>query len=643
MRSWFSHPLALHAFWLVPLLAVFTIMARRRRHGALGQLGPLIAVRLAKGRAPWRRTARAACWGLALLALIFAAAGPRWGRGREEGLVSGRDLVVVLDLSRSMLTRDVLPNRAKQAKRSLLDLADTIEQRGGHRLGLVVFAARPRVVCPLTHDYDHFRATVLEQDAAVPHPEIRPTGQDAISGTRLGAALEAAVKLHDERFRGFQDILLLSDGDDPIRDGEWGEGVAAAQNAGIPVHVLGIGDPETASPVPGNGDSPLRHEDKAVQSRMEAELLRGIALRTGGTPILAGTRTVHLGDLFREVIEPAADRETGDDAVTTYQPRQVWFFAAALFLLTSEMLLGYTVKSRRKTMPGSTFISGLAPRAAVVLLLPFLISAAPRDGWQAVLRQAVDAFLRQDFQSCSRLCEAAEERAVDPGLVAFNKAAASYQLGVREEDRTRARELLRDAERHYHFALADATGERRTRALLDRGNALLQMGRDGDRRSLEHAVESLERCLREVRDGELRESARYNLELAKALWLHAQRARSGSSPESDPPEPNPTASDPQRDPGPVPWGKDPKKGMQGTPRPLRMQSGDSSQGTTEASQAAAPGRGQIPPLPDDEELNQLSADEVAAHLRDAVERIERERAAQYQRAASPPSRKVKDW
>ena len=306
MQSWFSHPLALHAFWLVPVLAVLTILARRRRQGALGKLGPLIAVRLAATRATWTGIARAACGGLAFLALIFAAAGPRWGRGREEGLVSGRDLVIVLDLSRSMLTRDVLPDRAEHAKRALLDLADTIEQRGGHRLGLVVFASRPRVVCPLTHDYDHFRATVLEQDAARPHPEIRPAGEGAVSGTRLGAALAAGVKLHDTRFAGFQDMLLLSDGDDPVRDGEWHAGADAAEQAGIPVHVLGIGDPETLSPVPGSGDTLLRYEDQAVQSRMEAELLHAIARQTKGTPILAGTRTVHLGDLFRQVIEPAA-------------------------------------------------------------------------------------------------------------------------------------------------------------------------------------------------------------------------------------------------------------------------------------------------------------------------------------------------
>src|SRR5262249_58131955 len=132
----------------------------------------------------------------------------------------GRDLVVVLDLSRSMLARDVLPSRLERAGQALDDLSRAVERRGGHRLALVVFAARARIACPLTHDYDHFRQALAEQDAANPHPDIRPAGDDVQSGTRIGAALRLAVEAHDPHYRdhGTQDILLLSDGDDPAHD-----------------------------------------------------------------------------------------------------------------------------------------------------------------------------------------------------------------------------------------------------------------------------------------------------------------------------------------------------------------------------------------------------------------------------------------
>src|SRR5207237_2309864 len=134
---------------------------------------------------------------LALLVLVVGIAGPQWGRDWDQSTAPGRDLVVVVDLSRSMLAQDVLPNRLERAKKALEDLSQAVQQRGGHRLALVGFAARARVICPLTHDYDHFRAALAELDAANPHPDLRPSAAEAVSGTRIGLALATAVEVHD--------------------------------------------------------------------------------------------------------------------------------------------------------------------------------------------------------------------------------------------------------------------------------------------------------------------------------------------------------------------------------------------------------------------------------------------------------------
>src|SRR5947209_5487527 len=81
--------------------------------------------------------------------------------------------------------------------------------------GLVAFAAGAKVVCPLTHDYDHFRDAVRRLDAADLPPELRPASADDPSGTRIGAGLHAALAAHDPDAAGYQDLLLVSDGDDP--------------------------------------------------------------------------------------------------------------------------------------------------------------------------------------------------------------------------------------------------------------------------------------------------------------------------------------------------------------------------------------------------------------------------------------------
>lgn len=645
MRAWFTYPLALHLLWLLPALVVLGVLTWRWRRDALAQLGPLTAVRaLVSGGSPLRGV-RAACWGLGAITLALASAVPRWGRAPVHGLAPGRDLIAVLDLSRSMLARDVWPSRVDQAKKALLDLSRAVEQRGGHRLALVVFAARPRVACPLTHDYDHFRAAVQAQDAAAPHPDIRPTGEQSVSGTRIGAALQCAADMGE---RDYKDIILISDGDDPVRDGE---AVRAAAEMASPVHVIGLGDPERLSPVPGKGDEPLQHEGRPVLTRLEEEPLREIARRTRGTYTPARTQTVRLGELFHEIVEPAAARADLDSALTVTQPRHLWFLAVALVFFTLDMVIAGRADSRRRVWgaspPGRSLVSWPEPGSARAagLFLPVvlgLVSASPPHDPPDLLRQAVAAFRRQDYTACLRLCEQAEARATDPGLVAFNKAAALYQLGLTENDPRGQWELFKRAEQHYRYCLEDATGLRRARALFDLGNALVQQAQDRDARLLEQAIAAFEQCLREAATTDsLATDARYNLELAKTLWLVARAKRPQSEPE---PESGAPATSP-RAPRPDVTTQPNKAGRPGEPdklQPAPGKVGDSAQaGTT--TQPPPPGKGNIPPLPDEEDVARLTAEELAEHLRLAAERITRERADHYHRAVPTLSRIVKDW
>src|SRR5207245_5910345 len=105
------------------------------------------------------------------------------GRDCQQSTAPRRDLVAVLDLSRSMLAEDLLPNRFERGKQALEELSYAIQQRGGHRLALVAFAAQAKLVCPLTHDYDHFRAVLAGLDAANLPADLRPKDADALSGT----------------------------------------------------------------------------------------------------------------------------------------------------------------------------------------------------------------------------------------------------------------------------------------------------------------------------------------------------------------------------------------------------------------------------------------------------------------------------
>jgi Ca-activated chloride channel family protein len=264
---------------------------------------------------------------------------------------AGRDIVVVLDMSRSMLAEQ--PTRFQRAKAALVDLSHEVQKRGGHRLGLVVFAGGARIACPLTHDYDHFREVLEQLDADELPEELRP--ESGGSGTRIGAGLrEAVLAAHDERYRGFQDILLISDGDDPARDEEWRGGISAARERGIPVHTIGVGDPDRAHTIPSAG-GPLVHGDKLVQTKLEGKPLEEIARLTGGTYTAAGTKALPLGELFRARIEPRAGRddEDGLGMLQVYRQRYAWFLGPALALFTVEMALGRSRSSGAQSANGT--------------------------------------------------------------------------------------------------------------------------------------------------------------------------------------------------------------------------------------------------------------------------------------------------
>jgi Ca-activated chloride channel family protein len=379
IQTWFADPLGLPArvaFSATTTLATFALFSIPRRRRTLSKLGGRLALHVLLGRnrpALFWRFLRLVCATAGLLLLVVGIAGPQWGRDWEKSVAPGRDLVVVLDVSRSMLAEDVPPsaNRLARATDALRDLGDTIQKRGGHRLALVAFTDRPLVLCPLTHDYDLFRAKLTELtypafcsrlerlDAA----EHRSTKSP--SGTRIGAALRKAVEIHDERYRGFQEILMITDGDDPAEDAEWRTGIDAARKHGIPVHVVGVGNPlaDSRIPVPrryvvtDEGPSSergyLEYNGQAVLTRLREQPLEEIARRTGGTYTPAGTRDPALGELFHEAIESRGLREETDEALTlpVYEQHYAWFFGAGFALLAVQMLIGNYRRPRAARRP----------------------------------------------------------------------------------------------------------------------------------------------------------------------------------------------------------------------------------------------------------------------------------------------------
>jgi len=333
----FARPELLWLLLVVPLLTLANAWARLKRRRSADALGRPAAITALNTQPKPRRRWLGFAYPFAWIALILGLAGPRLGLSDEPGVAVGRDLVVVIDLSQSMKVDDMASASARTrweaARAGALDLLAAASRRGGHRFAVIVFAAHPKTLVPLTTDYDHVQAVLEEIDGVHPPPEVRPGPDPTItSGTRIGSALIAAVAIHDPRFPGSQDIILVSDGDDPGDDREWARGSNAARKAAIPVHTIGVGNPDSAT-VMTDGPEPF-------STKLEEGPLKQIAAETRGEYLAARRDVPRLGEFFRARIESNATRMVSDDAIPQPKERYPWFVAPALALFGIGWLRG---------------------------------------------------------------------------------------------------------------------------------------------------------------------------------------------------------------------------------------------------------------------------------------------------------------
>ena len=185
-----------------------------------------------------RRTHRVLKDGLRLVAwalIALAVARPGYAPYYEATSQTGRDVVFALDVSQSMLARDVSPNRLEVAKQGI---RDALDQFSNERVALIVYAGTASILCPLTYDYD-FARYMLEQ--------ANPRTVD-FGGTTLQSAVEKAVdQIFDPERNGVQDLLILTDGGDHGSQMERVKTLLAKSNTGL--LVVGLGDPNNGSPI----------------------------------------------------------------------------------------------------------------------------------------------------------------------------------------------------------------------------------------------------------------------------------------------------------------------------------------------------------------------------------------------------------
>lgn len=439
-----AHPYLLFLLLLLPLIVVVAVLASRHKRKQWQEfVADRLRSRLLNRASSLPRILAFSCLLAATALMILGLTRWQYEHSRRTENTRGRNLAIVLDLSRSMQAADLKPSRLAQAKALIYELLETLPN---DRIGVVGFASSPYLFAPLTIDHGAVRETVEQLDS-----DSIPTG-----GSDIAAAVKLAVNALKETGQSNNGLLILSDGE------EHSPGLMDTlddiKKSGTYVFVVGIGT-EDGSFIPDRNypDGRFRDvNDQIVITRMQPDTLRSFAEQSGGRFALAESAAA----IPRMVSAAVADLDSfelkGREKIYATELFQ-WFIFPAILLLMTAMILG----TRWRPLPrlGST-------ATAMFCLLLFCPDADAAEPKIADARQALQT---KDYKTAQRLFEQlAREKSPlsdDYAALQLGKASADYRLGE-----------FAEARQSYSRALTVEDSTLRATAHQGLGNTLFQLG-----------------------------------------------------------------------------------------------------------------------------------------------------------------------
>ncbi len=404
----FGQPWVLNFLWLlVPVAALFW-WAERRRRALIGRIvAPKLRAILAGNTSPFRRIFRGACVVAALALLVVALAEPRLGYDTLDVPHRGRDVVIAMDVSRSMMATDVAPTRLQRAK---LLAEDLVSELGGDRIGLVAFAGSAFLQAPLTLDHGAVLSALDELDT-----DLIPKG-----GTNLAAAIRASGEAFTKAEGFSRAIIIISDGEELDADG-----LAAARDAaadGVRIFTVGVGSAEGSEIPLAPGEFVRDPSGKVVQSKLDAARMKEIAEETGGfyTPLDEQAARLLAAEGIGKMAESEIDTESSRRPIERYQ----WPLGAALVLLVLQALVG----ERRRV-----------PFAATAVALWLAVAPPSQASGLSAYEQGNYEQARQEFENRLKMEPEAPNLQLNAGAAAYRlkdygKASQYFSKAMLAED-----------------------------------------------------------------------------------------------------------------------------------------------------------------------------------------------------------------
>lgn len=319
----FANPHILYLLLLVPVAVVLFIVAMHRRRRRLERFASAtILAQLTPSASPARIRTKFIIYTLAVIFLILAAARPQIGSKLREEHQKGIEMMLVVDVSNSMLAEDFEPNRLDRTKYAIDRVVESMKQ---DRIGVVAFAGEAQVQLPITSDYRMARAFTRKLSPALVHTQ----------GTDLGAAIKLASMSFSSQSEGSRVMILITDGENHESDALAAAEVAAEK--GIAIYTIGIGTPEGA-PIMVGGEYLTDENGDMVVSKLDEKMLQEIAQKTGGAYVRATKQSIGL----KEIVDRLKQLDESDLATTRFEAFDEQYqypLAFALLLLLIEWII----------------------------------------------------------------------------------------------------------------------------------------------------------------------------------------------------------------------------------------------------------------------------------------------------------------
>ena len=413
----FQHIEYLYALAAIPLMVVLYFFVLRWKKKTIKKIGDERLVReMIKNYSPQKFALKfvliLAAFGLGILAL----ANLRSPQGMEKVNRSGIDIMIALDVSKSMLGQDVKPNRLERAKQALGKLIDNLDN---DRIGIVVFAGRAYLQMPLTGD--HGAAKMYLSSAST---EIVPT-----QGTVIADALKMCSSSFNAKEKKYKTVVLISDGEDH----DEGALKIAEQmaNEGIIINTVGIGSPQGSTIIEElTGEVKKDNNGNAIITKLNEDELKKIAAKGNGIyQLFANT-----DDLVTKLDAQLAgmdQRTVTEDSLVSYKNYFPYFLAAVLVLLVVEFFLSERKRINDVKLKTTKKVVGLA--SLLIIVCCVLPAASVAQDEKALIKKGNEAYKKKEYgNAITNYQKAAEKSPVSP-TAQYNLGNALYRNNKADE------------------------------------------------------------------------------------------------------------------------------------------------------------------------------------------------------------------